>query len=492
MDLDYNEMMKLFSGKNTRQLLLEGIWGIEKESLRIAPSGKLALTPHPAEFGDKLENPHITVDFSESQLELITPPLPSIEGTHQFLSELHTIIEDSLEDELLWPLSMPGCLPDEKMIPLAKFGTDQTRREKEIYRSGLALRYGKRMQMISGIHYNFSFSDRFLDFIYEKSGRHIDRRVYKDQFYFNLAKNFLEFRWLLIYLFGASPLGTETYMQTFLSKNAGLCDKAGCRKTFGNPVKYATSLRMSRFGYENSSQNRLNVSYNSLKEYIRDLRKALATKVESYSKLGLHRNGQQIQLNGNLLQSENEYYAPVRFKQIPQKGQTMLDTLEEKGVGYLEFRIFDLDPFENTGIGLNQLYFLHVFNLFCAFEQQAEIAQSDLERFNDNAQLTALFGRNARLKLKVGQSEKKSIKDWGSQFFTKLMRIAELLDEAGNSSKFQKSVWLQLSKLADPENLPSSEIVRSMEENRTDYNGFGLCRALKHSETMLFNKAKAS
>ncbi len=477
---DFSSIMELFSNKGLNSQLLEGKWGLEKESLRITPTGDLALTPHPESFGDKINNQQITVDFSESQVELITPAFGDIEATHRFLSELHSGASQSMGNELFWPLSMPGALPPDELIPIASYDDSPEGRAKEIYRSGLALRYGKRMQMISGIHYNFSFGSGFLETLYDRFSGTLGVRHFRDEVYLNLVKNFLGYRWLMIYLFGASPMGTDDYMGTFLKRNALMCDKAGCRVTFNDPVKHATSLRMSRFGYENSFQNQLNVSYNSLGTYISQLREALTTKVDTYNRLGIYQQGKQVQLNDNLLQIENEYYAPVRFKQQLEKGQIMLDALEQKGIDYIEIRTFDLDPYETPGIGLNQLYFTHVFILFCTFESCRDLTREDLERFNDNAQLTALYGRNEKLKLRTHSNKKVTIQNWGEELFSKLFEIADMLDEAGGKGDFTSSVEAQYSKLRDLAQLPSARIVAEIDASNQNHETFGLNKAKQH------------
>ncbi len=477
---DFLSMVELFSKSGSKDQLLEGKWGLEKESLRITPTGDLALTPHPTAFGDKITNQHVTVDFSESQVELITPAFHTIEETYRFLTDLHNSASRTLDSELFWPLSMPGLLPPDELIPIASYSDSPEGKDKEIYRSGLALRYGKRMQMISGIHYNFSFGSTFLETLYNRYGKAVSIRQFNDEVYLNLVKNFLGYRWLMIYLFGASPMGTDEYMSAFLKRNAMMCDKAGCRITFKDPVKHATSLRMSRFGYENSFQNQLNISYNSLQTYISQLREALSTKVDTYSRLGVYQQGKRVQLNDNLLQIENEYYAPVRFKQVADKGQIMLDALEKKGIDYVEIRTFDLDPYEAPGISLNQLYFTHVFLLFCAFEGCCELSSKDMARFNDNAQLTALYGRNEKLKLRNHLNKKTTIQNWGEELFAKLFEIAAMLDEAAGKESYTDSVETQYSKLKDLNSLPSSRIVADIDSGDHNHETFGLKWAKQH------------
>ncbi len=492
MNWNFKQLFDLFSNNDNVHLMLSGRWGLEKESLRVTPTGNLAMTPHPEKYGDKINNPHITVDFSESQVELITPALPDIDETHRYLSELQLFAEESLDNELLWPLSMPGNLPLDEKIPIARFEATEKGREKEIYRSGLALRYGKKMQMISGIHYNFSFSKEFFDFIYQKLGIKTEQKAFKDWVYINTIKNFLGYRWLLIYLFGASPIGTDEYLNSFVQKNTCLCNKPNWEYSFDCPIKDATSLRMSRFGYENAFQNQINVSYNSLDQYIKDLRKALSTKFETYTNLGLFRDGRQVQLNDFLLQIENEYYAPARFKQILNNNETMLEALEKRGIEYIELRTFDLDPFERSGIGKNQLYFIHLLVLFCCFEHCGELAQTDLTRFNDNAQLAAVFGRNDKLVLTDNQNNKTSLKEWAQNIFSQLMQIAELLDRDSSDNKYQDSLLIQFAKLRNMDYLPSSTILQTMKKTQKNYIEFGLCRLAENQKSTQSDEVLAS
>ena len=122
--------------------------GIEKESLRTQPSGALALTPHPAPLGSALTHPHITTDFSESQLELITGVHAGVEACLEELTQVHQFVYRTLGDEMLWVGSMPCGLPTDETIPIGVYGSSNVGRAKSIYRMGLGHRYGRRMQTI--------------------------------------------------------------------------------------------------------------------------------------------------------------------------------------------------------------------------------------------------------------------------------------------------------------------------------------------------------
>ncbi|MFZ5988522.1 MAG: glutamate--cysteine ligase [Bacillota bacterium] len=482
MNWNFITMSDLFNGKGKRKLMLAGNWGLEKESQRVTPLGDLALTDHPSSFGDKLENPYITTDFSESQLELITPPFKSIEETYESLKKLQLEAEKGINDELLWPLSMPPRLPDEDKIPIAKFNS--AGKEKEIYRNGLALRYGKKMQMISGIHYNFSFSDEMIDLLYERLSKGMERQHFVNWVYFALIRNYLRYRWLLIYLFGASPVIDPTYYPV-IYKELKLVSKCcpECCNVIDKYEQYSTSLRVSRFGYSSTNQGRYNIYYTSMEEYIKGLDRLLAMKSKKYIKLGVYKDGIQIQLNENILQKESEFYSSIRPKQILEKGETQLEALRKRGVKYLEVRILDLNPFEKVGISIEQLYFLQVFMLFCLFEESKPITKIEYEKINKNHHLAALCGRKPRLKLYKYDNGTAALKEWGNEIFDKLKRIAELMDQSTSGSKYLKCVANEYQKLTNPELLPSSLILMEMKENNETYLDFGVRRATMNKQS---------
>jgi len=471
MNWNLSEMVRLFSGDKASRLLLKGKWGLEKEALRVDENGDLALTDHPVAFGDKLENPNITTDFSESQIEIITPPLDSIEESYDYLHQIQTFVEQSLDSELLWPLSMPGLLPEEEDIPLAQYNGSHSGNEKEIYRSGLALRYGKKMQMISGIHYNFSFHPDFWEHIRLKFSPTKEQSEFVNEAYFGFARNFLRYRWMLTYLFGASPVKNRD------NKSDELVENCTFNKDWANLHSNATSYRMSNFGYETSQQKDVAVSFNNLKDYIRDLRKVLTTRVDAYSDLGVYNDGKQVQLNDFILQSENEYYSPVRFKQILKSGETQLSAFEQRGIKYMELRCFDLDPYEKLGINLEQLYFVQIFALFCLFEESHRMTPEEAQVASRNTQLTALEGRKNGLELENMDGSKITLKNWGGDILEKMREIAKLMDKAAGGTRYQKTIQMQSQKMDNSQLVPSAKILDSMQKNDFNHEEFGLVRA---------------
>ncbi|HYH04235.1 MAG TPA: glutamate--cysteine ligase [Bacillota bacterium] len=475
MDWNYQNLYEFFLQGGRSSLLRDGKWGLEKESQRITPRGELALTDHPAVFGNQTENPFITKDFSESQLELITPPFTEIKDTHAFLVKLQATVMAGIGTELLWPLSMPPRLPDDSRIPIAKFPDSDENREQEIYRQGLALRYGKKIQMISGIHYNFSLGSELLEVLYRSFSRGQELQEFINDRYFALTRNFLRYRWLLIYLFGASPSIDATYYSVIRQELQMIeaCCPEYC-SLIEQYQQYATSLRVSRFGYANPEQGKNNAFFNNLAAYIHNIRNLLSTKSHTYADLGICQDGVRVQLNEHILQKESEFYAPIRLKQTTRRGETQLEALADRGVQYVEVRTLDLNPFEPVGIGLQQLYFLQVFMLFCLFETSPLIPDEEGDLINKNHHAVALFGRNEHLQLRRYGAGQIRLTKWGEDIFHKLQRIAELLDRGRQNPVYQESVKNEALKLVDLTLLPSTRIEMEMKQRQESLLDFGV------------------
>ena len=480
---NFSQIADLIINNKKERLLIEGSFGLEREAQRVTDSGDLSLTPHPEVFGDKCRNPRITTDFSESQIEMVTPVFNSVEEVYRSLKEIQEEVEAGIGEELLWPLSMPPRLPEEDLIPIARFPKTEECQVKEIYRKGLALRYGKKMQMISGIHFNFSYSENMIDFLYAYWNEGEDKRQFKDKLYFAVARNFLRYRWLLIYLFGASPSCDYTYYPV-IYKQLEEIEKCwfDCTGAVENLEQYATSLRVSRFGYTDTFQNKHNLYFNSMEEYNRELSRILAMESPEYLELGLYRNGEQVQLNGNVLQSESEFYSSIRLKQNVGKGESQLEALTKRGVKYLEIRILDIDPFERIGMSLEQLYFLQVFMNYCLFEGSQFIAKDEYEQMTANHQLTAIFGRRDDLMLHHYDGQMISLKAFAESMLEKCRYIAELMDKASGTSKYMDSLEKQSLKLRDKSFLPSERIYQETKAKGDSFVNFGVRQAKKNIE----------
>lgn len=471
-------LLEVFSKKENTRLLLSGKWGLEKESLRVTSEGDLALTNHPKSLGSSFTSPYITTDFSESQVELITPPEDNIEKVFHFLQQSHWWVSQNIESEQLWPLSMPGRLPESENILIASYGDSPEAKQREIYRRGLALRYGKKMQMICGLHYNFSFADDLFEILYKRTDQAIDFRTFKDEKYFDLSRNFLRYRWLLVYLFGASPVVDASYQKEVIECLERFGDDGG-RASYHKAN--AISLRMSKYGYSNTCHTNVRVSYDRLAPYLEDLQKALNKKEKRYTEMGLFRDGQPVQLNDHLLQIENEYYAPIRFKQSLEKGETMSQALCRRGVNHIEIRALDLDPFEPIGVGLDKLYFLQVFFLFCLFEESDSLDLEERAMVNKNQRLVALRGRENDLLLKKNKTESIPLPEWGRSLFQELKSIARLLDKASEKGRYGQVVQAEESKLYHRALLPSSRMIQEMEASCESFVDYGL-RLLKENK----------
>jgi len=284
--------------------------GIEKEGLRVTPESRVAQTAHQATLGSTLTHPSITTDYSEALLEFITPVLNGVEETVEYLSDLHTFTSRKIEQERIWPASMPCKLDGDASIPIANYGSSNVGTLKHVYRQGLGVRYGRIMQSIAGIHYNFSLPDSFWQ-AYQVKLNQQDPQVeqslqdFKSAHYFSLIRNFRRYSWILHYLFGASPVLDKSFLDGRKQEEHGL-DRL-LDNTYGLP--YATSLRMSDLGYQNSAQEALHVSYGSLDDYVTTLAQAMKHKYDAYQEIGVKVDGEYRQLNTNVLQIENEYYS---------------------------------------------------------------------------------------------------------------------------------------------------------------------------------------
>lgn len=364
--------------------------GIEKESLRALPTGALALTPHPAALGAPLTHPRITTDFSESQLELITGVHGGVEDCLDELTRIHQFVYRTLAtagDERLWVGSMPCGLPTDETIPLGRYGSSNIGRAKSVYRMGLGHRYGRRMQTISGIHYNWSLPG-----------------LGNDE-YFALIRNFRRHAFLLLYLFGASPAVCSSFVA---GRDHGL-------ETLGEFTRYlphATSLRMGRLGYQSEAQATLAVSYNSMASYANSLHDALVQPYPPYEKIGIRNlGGEYNQLATTLLQIENEFYGTIRPKRVIHRAERPLHALRQRGVEYIEVRCMDLDPFEPVGIAADTMRFLDVFLLHCLLADSPPDSPSEIARLAHNQHLVAARGRDPELTIE-GSCSRVAVADW--------------------------------------------------------------------------------
>jgi glutamate--cysteine ligase len=439
--------------------------GLEKESLRAQPNGKLALTPHPAALGSALTHPHITTDYSESQLELITGVHDNVGACLDQLREVHQFTVRSLRaagDEMLWASSMPCGLPTDETIPLGRYGASNVGRAKSVYRMGLGHRYGRRMQTISGIHYNWSLPG------VDNDG------------YFALIRNFRRHAFLLLTLFGASP----AVCSSFVEGRQHELQPLGTSGSLYMP--HGTSLRMGRLGYQSEAQSTLAVSYNGLEGYAASLQDALTRPWPAYEALGIRNpGGDYNQLATTLLQIENEFYGTIRPKRVIYPGERPLHALRERGVEYIEVRLMDLNPFEVIGIGASTLRFLDVFLMHCLLTDSPPDTPAEIRELAHNQHLTAARGREPGLCLQR-QGQDVTLVAWGQELLEQLKPIARTLDAAYAGSDHADAVAQALAALLAPDTLPSARVLSAVRGDHGDsFVAFAREQSLKNHAELL-------
>jgi glutamate--cysteine ligase len=411
--------------------------GIEKESLRSRPDGTLALTGHPAALGSALTHPHITTDFCESQIEIVTGVHPSAEACIAELSEVHQVVYRGIGDDRLWVSSMPCRLPADIDIPIGQYGSSNVGRAKTVYRTGLSHRYGRRMQTISGIHYNWSLPG-----------------VTNDE-YFALIRNFRRHSFLLLLLFGASPAVGSCFV-------AGQPHELQPMGADTLHMPHGTSLRMGRLGYQSDAQASLAVSYNGLEGYGASLQDALTRAWPPYEALGIHdASGGYHQLSTSLLQIENEFYGTIRPKRTIRSGERPLHALRNRGVEYVEVRCMDLDPFETVGISASTARFLDVFLLHCLLSDSPPDTPLEIAALARNQHATAARGREPGLMLER-DGRRVSIADWAGELLDACAPIARRLDQAHGGETHQQALNAAQACVKTPETLPSARVLQAM------------------------------
>jgi glutamate--cysteine ligase len=460
-----------------RALLGQGLRGIEREGLRIDPQGQLARTPHPEQLGSALTHPQITTDYAEALLEYITPAENDIALTLNRLDAIHRFAYTRLGSEMLWSQSMPCALPSEDEIDIAWYGKSNIGMLKHVYRRGLALRYGKAMQCIAGIHYNYSVSENLWDVLRVHDGVPEERRCalrdHQSASYFALIRNFRRYSWLLMYLFGASPALSKGFLRGRAHQLETLSDD-----TLFLP--YATSLRMSDLGYQNDAQSGLTPHENCLESYVTTLMDAVNRPYPPYQELGTKKDGEWIQLSTNVLQIENEYYSTIRPKRVIRTGERPVQALCKRGVQYVEVRCLDVDPFEPIGISLETGRFMDAFLLFCALDESASITPEQSRVHARNFARTVKEGRRPGLTL-TRADEEVGLREWAAELLERIAPVARLLDEQHNDGEVHAaSLAIQRAKVADPELTPSARVLAEVRALGS-FAAFGLQQSALHA-----------
>ena len=454
--------------------LNESRMGLEKESLRVASSGGIAQTPHPVSLGAALTNPYITTDFSEALTEMITPPCDSVEATLDFLGDIEKFVGLNIQDELMWASSMPCVVEGGDSIPVAEYGCSNIGKMKKIYRRGLGYRYGRTMQVIAGVHFNYSYSDHFWQLLQSLEADDESLKDYKSRRQMEQVRNVLRVGWLIPYLFGASPAVCKSFLHgkpTMLSSfSAGTAYE-----------EYATSLRMGNIGYTNSKESMAGIkaNYDTLESYVATLECAIHTPFSEYQQIGVQIEGEYRQLSANILQIENEYYSTVRPKQTPHSGEMPIHALRERGIEYVELRSLDINPFEPLGVSAQQMYFLEVFMLYCLLQESPVLSADEIDAIDMNFIEVAHRGRAPGVKL-YRDNQTISLNTWALSLCDAMQGVAALLDAAHANQHYTDSLEAQRACVLDPALTPSARVLQEMRASGEEYFHFARRKAQEH------------
>lgn len=462
--------------KNISALLSGSKIGLEKECLRVTEKGTISNTPHPRELGSSLMNPYITTDYAESLLEFITPPFASATEALKFLQAIHKFTHTKLNNEILWSSSMPCVLTGDDSIHIAEFGQSNAGLMKTAYRRGLGHRYGKMMQVIAGIHYNYSLPVSFWNEYRELEKSSLPIQTFISEYYFQMLRNLQRYGWLIPYLFGASPAVCMSFMDGIEKILEPFDDY-----TYHHP--YATSLRLSDIGYQNYKEGKsgIKANYDNLAAYVASLRHAIETPSPDYEKFGTKVGDIYQQLNTNLLQIENEYYSTVRPKQTTGKYEKPIVALQQRGVEYIELRSLDVNVFEPLGVCESQLHFLEAFMIFCLLQESPNIEPQERIEIDFNQSSTAHHGRQPGLKL-TQNGKPVLLCAWATEIFNAMEEICDLLDSANQTKAYRSALEFHYQSVLDPDQTPSARILREMAGNQQAFFPYSMDYARKHAQ----------
>ncbi len=473
----FERRLRALSAPGVGKPLRGGRRGIEKEGLRVTPEGYIAATAHPVCLGSALENRFITTDYSEALLEFVTPPLESTWEAIQFLCDIHQFVYGCLEDELIWAMSMPCMIRSPADVPLARYGTSNVGQMKTAYRRGLGYRYGRNMQAISGMHFNYSLPEAFWSAYLDIEGAGADEAMdFRSSAYLGLVRNVRRLDWLLLYLFGASPAVCKTFLAGVDTDLVEFDSGTLCGP-------YATSLRMSEIGYQNSNQAVIEVSANSLDDYVRDLERAVGTPNPDYERIGVVVDGVYRQLNANYLQIENEYYSTVRPKRVARSGERPTQALRRGGVEYIELRALDISPFDPVGINRAHVRFLEAFLVYCLLADSPPIEDREQHDNKINRLAVADRGREPGLELRYGGSGRK-LRDWGLEVCRDIGAVAELL-ERDDRTDYADAIAVQIDALEDPEHTPSARLLAELRTTGQSIFEYAMQLSMNYAEYFL-------
>ena len=479
-----NKRLNKIEEKGFTGLLKKSLTGLEKESLRVNSEGNIAQTPHPKVLGSALKNPWITTDYAEAMLELITPPCDRAYKSLDFLLDVETFVYQHIDNELLWTTSMPCVIRGEDDITIAQYGISNAGKMKSVYRQGLAERYGKMMQVISGIHFNYSVATEFWPAFQEVEGDTSAEQDFINKRYMGMTRNIQRYGWIIPYLFGTSPAICKSFL-------AGIPKPETMKlfKEFTCYEPYGTSLRMGDIGYTNSKEDDrgIKANYNSLAAYIESLRCAINMPHKEYEDIGLKAGDEYLQLNTNVLQIENEYYSSVRPKQILDGFEKPTDALERRGIQYVELRSVDINAFRPAGMTHRQLYFLEMFMMFCLLQESPEITEQEAKEIDANQSIVAHQGRKPDLQLSRN-GENISLKNWATELLNEMSGVADLLNKAHDETCYAKAIKSQMALVEDPDKTPSAMVLDDIMNRDGSYYHFAKRKSEEHRDFFLERK----
>lgn len=452
---DLSSLVSQFSSE-----LLDFHQGLEKEGLRVVGEGRISTHEHHKDLGHKLTHPYITTDYAENLLEFISPVFNKDERLTHFIEQIHLYtFKNMYKDESIWSASMPALLPQKDFdIPLAYYGESFPGKLKTLYRSGLGYRYGRSMQAIAGVHFNFSFAKSFIIELFKEANTHEDLKEFQDDLYFKLIRNFRRTSFILPFLFGASPVVDESFLN---GKEHEL--KKLAKNTFGR--EFGTSLRMGGLGYTSEAQKSISICYNQLPTYIKTLETARLTSYPEYEDIKVKVDGEYRQLNTNLLQIDNEFYSTIRPKHVALSGESALQALHRGGVEYIEVRLMDLNPYALGGINEEGIRFLQHYLTYCLSAPSEVIEQSECDIIDQNFKNVVIQGRDPKSQVHFNGKD---------MLVTEAVEtVLNEMEELSNKNEdlkeyFQKGIDKQRSKLANFDLLPSQRMLNELSE-RTSF-----------------------
>lgn len=456
-------------------LLRGGLKGLEKESLRIDKDGRIAQTPHPQVLGSALTHPHITTDYSEALLEFITPPFADFRDTLKFQHDIHQFFYDQSDSEMLLASSMPCGIDGDLSIPIAEYGRSNIGHMKHVYRRGLWHRYGRTMQAIAGVHFNYSVPGALWEALHSQTANEKPLADFISDSYFHLIRNFQRQGWIILYLFGASP----AICKRFFNSRPQLAEQFESFDQYTLFHPYATSLRMSDIGYKSKNQAGLTIDYNSLHGYVTSLKQAISTPYPEYESIGVKVDGEYRQLNANILQIENEFYSTIRPKQIAESCEKPTLALQRRGVRYLEIRSLDLDLFQPMGVDEYTGYFIEALLLTCLFQDNAPSDIEMRDRNNANQLAVANQGRKPGLVL-LNDEQTITLHDWAQEILAAMQPICDILDADSVERPYNEALMLQKQRVDNPDLTPSARMLEAMRSRHSPFETYALDISAEH------------